>query len=64
MGEKVTNYSVKSELKRYSEKNIIQNNTQYNPNFPQTSNKSAVLPVGFIQTAQTSQSQTLALSSS
>ena len=42
-------------------KNIIQINTQYIPKVSQTSKKSTVLPVGFIQTAQTRQSQTLAL---
>ena len=37
-----------------SEKIIIQKNTQYIPNLPQTSKKSTVLPDGFNQTVQIS----------
>ena len=55
--------NIKNSLQSRSEKNIIQNCTQYIPNLPPTSNKSTVLSVGFIQTAQTSQSQTLVLPS-
>ena len=55
--------NIRNPLQHRSEKKI-QNNSQYIPNLPQTSNKSTVLPVGFIQTAQTRQSQTPALPSS
>ena len=43
---------------------IIQKNHQYNSHVPQTSFKSTMLPVVFIQTTQTNQSQTLAQLSS
>ena len=50
------NTNIRNLFQFRSEKLIIQNNTIH----LQTSNKSTVLPVRFIQTAQTSQSQTLA----
>ena len=58
------NINIRNPFQSRSEKKIIQNNTQYIANLLQTSTKSTVPPVGFIETAKTSQSQTLARMSS